>query len=197
MQSVDLALESKNIHRFETCSNLDEGGLTPSIELFKYIKNKSNLPQIIMIRCKNSFIINDPSELEIMKSQIQTFIESGAKHFIFGYIDQNKNIDWDTCKQLIDVIKIHSDTTWSFHMAIDEVNDYDKSFKELIKYKFIRVLTKGGKDAAINNLSQLKYLQTTYGKDIEILVGGKVTKENYKQIHQETGILQFHGTKIF
>lgn len=197
IDSVNLALNSGKISRFETCSNLNEGGLTPDMEVFEYIQNNCDFDQIIMIRPTNTFIVNDESEVETMKLQILNFLNKGGRHFIFGYIDQNRNIDWKICEQLIAIIKTYSNTTWSFHMAIDEVNDYDKAFKELIQHKFVRVLTKGGQGAAVNNLQKLKYLQTTYGKEIEILVGGKVTKDNYEYIHEQTNICQFHGTKIF
>lgn len=81
-------------------------------------------------------------------------------------------------------------------MAIDEVDDYEKAFKTLIDLEFSRVLTKGGKDLAINNIEMIKKLNNFYNDKIEIIIGGKVTSENYLEICHETKINQVHGTKI-
>lgn len=183
------------INRIETCSNLDKGGLTPSFEVFNYIKEK-NVEQVVMIRNKDTFHIEDQSDIDIMLQDIDNFLSLGAKNFIFGYLDSNNKIDVKTMELFINKIKTKQNTTWSFHMAIDYVYDYDEAFETLIKLEFTRVLTKGGKGVAINNLDKLAYLNEKYGKKIQILVGGKVTKDNYIRIHNKTKINQFHGTKI-
>lgn len=81
-------------------------------------------------------------------------------------------------------------------MAIDAANDYDQAFKTLINLGFTRVLTKGGQTPAINNLENLKRLNQVYGNQIEIIVGGKVTDQNYQIIIEKTDIKQVHGVKI-
>lgn len=195
--AIDHALKSNDVDRFETCSNLEEGGLTPTIEIFEYIKAYAkNIDQVIMIRNKNSFYIESQKDIEIMKKSIEEFCQKGGRHFIFGYIDKQGKIDIDSCLKLIETIKKYENTSWNFHMAIDLVNDYDEAFKTLIKHNFTRVLTKGGKSSAIQNIDNLKRLNEKYGNEIEILVGGKVTKDNYLEIHKKTNITQFHGTKI-
>lgn len=183
------------IDRIETCSNLEKGGLTPNIEVFNYIKQK-NIEQVVMIRNKDTFYIENQEDIKIMLNDIDKFLSLGARNFIFGYLDNENKIDKKTMEIFINKIKEKPNTTWSFHMAIDQVCDYDEAFKTLIDLKFIRVLTKGGKDVAINNPNKLLYLNETYGERIQILVGGKVTKDNYLEIKQKTKINQFHGTKI-
>ena len=81
-------------------------------------------------------------------------------------------------------------------MAIDAVEDYDQAFQTLIELQFQRVLIKGGLQPAMHNLKQLKILNAKYGQQIQILVGGQVTKDNYQKICQATGIKQAHGRLI-
>ena len=81
-------------------------------------------------------------------------------------------------------------------MAIDAANDYDQAFKTLIDLGFTRVLTKGGQSPAIDNLENLQRLNQSYGNQIQIIVGGKVTDQNYQSIIEKTGIKQVHGVKI-
>lgn len=189
--------QKNNFERFETCSCLEKGGYTPEVKTYEYIKeNFENHDQIIMIRNTESFILKDENKINDLIKDINVFLNLGAKNFIFGYINENKEIDIELCTKLIKEVKKNNDTSYCFHMAIDEVDDYDKAFKTLIKLGFKRVLTKGGKTPAINNIDNLKKLNDKYGNQIEILVGGKVDANNYLEICKLTNIKQVHGTKI-
>lgn len=99
-------------------------------------------------------------------------------------------------KRIINEVKKVGNTSYCFHMAIDEVQNYDKAFKTSIALGFKRVLTRGGKYSAIKNIDNLKRLSDLYGDKIEIIVGDKIDFNNYKWIHDETKIKQFHGRKI-
>ena len=185
------------IDRIETCSDLDQGGLTPDLETFNYIKNK-NIDQVIMIRRSKHFIIQSQDELNQLILDLNFYLDQGAKSFIFGYLNDKNEIDIDTCKTLINEIKKrnNADLKWVFHMAIDEVDNYEKAFETLIDLEFSRVLTKGGKNLAINNIDRIKKVNNLYNEKIEIIIGGKVTSENYLKICHQTNINQVHGTKI-
>lgn len=163
----------KNIDRFETCSKLNLGGLTPEMDLFKYIRDNSNAKQVIMLRTNDNFTVNN-DEIETIKKQIQSFKKEGANSFIFGFI-KNNEIDLEFTKILIK--ELH-DTEYCFHMAIDELGNYEKNIPLLIELGFSRVLLKGGNAPAINNLNQIKQIVDKYSNQIEILVGGSVTKDN-------------------
>jgi copper homeostasis protein len=66
----------------------------------------------------------------------------------------------------------------------------------LIKLGVTRILTKGGKSSAINNIEHLKELKTYAADRIQLIVGGSVTDKNYLKIASETGIERFHGRKL-
>ena len=185
------------INRIETCSNLDQGGLTPELEVFNYIKSK-NMEQVIMIRRHHSFVIQSETELKQLIDDLNFYLDQGATNFIFGYLTKTNQIDVATCQKLIEQIKFRNNPqlTWNFHMAIDAANDYDQAFKTLIDLGFTRVLTKGGQSPAIDNLENLQRLNQSYGNQIQIIVGGKVTDQNYQSIIEKTGIKQVHGVKI-
>ncbi|MGL5204695.1 MAG: copper homeostasis protein CutC [Metamycoplasmataceae bacterium] len=182
----------KNVDRFETCFDLTKGGLTPKIELFEYIKNNSNIHQVVMIRTNDNFSVNE-NEINIMIKEIEAFKRIGATEFIFGFINKNNEIDIDACKKLI---KQLDGCKYDFHMAIDSLKNYKRDFPILIELGFNRVLTKGGISAAINNTNRLKEIISEFSNKIEIIVGGNVTKENLNEIKDLTGATQFHGTKI-
>ncbi|MGL5617775.1 MAG: copper homeostasis protein CutC [Metamycoplasmataceae bacterium] len=182
----------KSVDRFETCYDLTRGGLTPKIELFEYIKNNSNIHQVVMIRTNDNFSAN-AEEINLMLDQIKTFKKHGATEFIFGFINKNNEIDIDSCKKLI---KNLEGCKYDFHMAIDSLQNYKRDFPILIELGFTRVLTKGGTSAAINNTNVIKEIISEFGDKIEILVGGSINKDNLNEIMILTGATQFHGTKI-
>ncbi|MGL5590533.1 MAG: copper homeostasis protein CutC [Metamycoplasmataceae bacterium] len=182
----------KGVDRFETCYDLTKGGLTPRIELFEYIKNNSNIHQVVMIRTNENFSASD-DEINIMIKEIETFKKIGATEFIFGFINKNNEIDTEACEKLIRNL---DGCKYDFHMAIDSLQNYKRDLPILIKMGFTRVLTKGGKSAAINNTKVIKEIIKDFGNRIEILVGGSVTKDNVNEIMKLTGATQFHGTKI-
>ncbi len=180
-----------NIDRLELCSLLELGGLSPELELVDYCINKLKIDSVIMLRNRNDFDFLD-YDYEIIEDQIQEYKKLGAKNFIFGF-NVNGEIDVNACQKIIKLLK---GCTYSYHMAIDETKDINKSIQTLIKLGFTRVLTKGGPNNALSNVNTLKKLVNQYGDKIEILVGGKVTKDNWKEIKDKTGANQFHGRKI-
>jgi copper homeostasis protein len=59
-----------------------------------------------------------------------------------------------------------------------------------------RILTKGGKSSAMNNLKQIKRLQEHANDKIQLIIGGDVNDDNYQDIHHQTGATRFHGRKL-
>lgn len=182
----------RGVDRFETCYDLSKGGLTPKVELFEYIKNNSNIHQVIMIRTNDNFSANN-DEISLMIDQIKQFKNMGATEFIFGFINENNEIDIKACEELI---KNLNGCKYDFHMAIDNLNNYKRDFPLLIKMGFNRVLTKGGNSPAIQNTDSIKKIIHEFSDKIEIIIGGSVTKNNWEEIVLLTGASQVHGTKI-
>ncbi|MDK2819260.1 MAG: hypothetical protein KFW07_00330 [Mycoplasmataceae bacterium] len=194
IQSIEEAkyFINKKIDRFETCSNLLKGGLTPNIELFNYIKDNSDIHQVVMIRTNDGFEVTE-EEILAMVIQIKELKKLGATEFIFGFI-KNKEIDIPACEKLIDAIG--DSCKYDFHMAIDSLANYERDIPILINMGFNRILTKGGENPAVQNIGSLNSIIKKYGHKIQIIIGGSVTKDNYQEIVSLTNATQVHGTKI-
>ena len=109
LETAQAYLEINKIHlidRIETCSALDQGGLTPDLKLFQYIQAKA-IPQVVMIRRSNNFVLQSASELTWLQADLKFFLSHGAKEFIFGFLDNEQKIDIATCKSLIRTIQQH------------------------------------------------------------------------------------------
>jgi copper homeostasis protein len=81
-------------------------------------------------------------------------------------------------------------------MAFDELQDPKAGIDTLVELGITRILTKGGKTPAMNNLEQLKALNEYAKGRIQLIVGGSVAEENYKAIANATKIQRYHGRKL-
>lgn len=189
--NVEMAIYHK-AERIEICSNLSKGGLSPDLDLCQILlKHKMNV--VVMLRTNDGFHITK-EELVNLKISVQAYIDIGVTDFIFGWVNNN-TIDIESCQEIISCFQ--NKETYSFHMAIDEMPNYDRNIKTLINLGFKRVLTKGGTGSAIENLENLEKLVSLYDDKITIVIGGKVTKNNWEEIREATGASQFHGTKLY
>lgn len=181
------------INRFELCSHLEQGGLSPELGLVDYCLNKLKIPGAIMLRLRNDFTFV-PADLKVYAQQIMQYQALGGNTFIFGFLKAG-HIDIEACKKMIALLDPKA--TYAFHMAIDQTTDYHQSLETLIDLGFKWVLTKGGNaQPAMENLQSLKQVVAQYQNRIHILVGGKVTNENWQAIADATNANWFHGRKI-
>jgi copper homeostasis protein len=179
--------------RIELCARLELGGLTPSFEMLEYALSK-NLSVAAMIRLKEGFSTNS-KDLELMQSAIRAFQKTEVEGFVFGFLTEDRKIDFSALKTLLAESGKKSAV---FHMAFDEISESEQfaAIDALSELGFARVLTKGGSGKALDNVERLKALHEYAEGKITILCGGGVTDENYKELALKTGITQFHGRKL-
>ncbi|MDZ4965140.1 copper homeostasis protein CutC, partial [Clostridium perfringens] len=117
----------------------------------------------------------------------------GANAIVIGALTNENKID----KSFIQKVKeITGHLEITFHMAFDEIEDKKAAIDELVALKIDRILTKGGKISALNNLEKIKEL-IIYAEDrIVIMPGAGITNENRDLVIEKTNAKELHGTKI-
>lgn len=189
-----LLSEKKKADRIELCSHLEFGGYTPTKSLIDYATSFKNSNVFIMIRRKNDNFTTNPSDLKKLISDIKKFRDTKIKGFVFGILTSDNKIDVESMKLLMKETK---NKPVVFHMAFDLIDDKKEAIKTLINLGVRRILTKGcSNPCAIENINELKQLKKWANNKIELVVGGKVTDENYLEIYKKTKINQFHGRKL-
>ncbi|WP_350343046.1 copper homeostasis protein CutC [Proteinivorax tanatarense] len=188
------ALENENLgaHRIELCSNLIEGGVTPSYGTIKKAVSTLKIPVIVMIRPRPGSFEFDKDEIQIMLDDIKKAKELGAYGVAIGALKGDK-IDIKSTRMLVEEAKPLRIT---FHMAFDEVNDQFKAMEQLIKLNIDRILTKGGKESAWEGKEKLRELVCHARGRIIIMPGKGITKDNRESLQKYTKALEVHGTKI-
>ncbi|MDZ5010137.1 copper homeostasis protein CutC [Clostridium perfringens] len=180
-------------NRIELCDNLNEGGTTPSYGTIKKTIENMNLPINVIIRPRGGNFVYSEIEKEIMCLDIEMCRNLGANAIVIGALTNENKID----KSFIQKVKeISGHLEITFHMAFDEIEDKKAAIDELVALKIDRILTKGGKISALNNLEKIKEL-IIYAEDrIVIMPGAGITNENRDLVIEKTNAKELHGTKI-
>ncbi|MBB1272160.1 copper homeostasis protein CutC [Psychromonas sp. SR45-3] len=180
-------------NRIELCDNLLEGGTTPSYGTIKNSVSNISIPINVIIRPRSGNFIYSDEEFEIMLDDIKICKDLMVNGIVYGVLNNENKIDVEKVKI---IMAAASDLKQTFHMAFDEIENKKEAIDILVSLKVDRILTKGGKNSALENLQCLQKL-ITYAQDkIIIIPGGGVNKDNLVQVVKETGAKEVHGSKI-
>ena len=189
------AIEAQKLgaDRVELCDNLEEGGTTPSYGTIKMTVEKLDIPAFVIIRPRGGDFYYSPEEIEIMKEDIKICKSLGVKGVVLGILNRDNTINYEVTKELVNLAKPLEVT---FHKAIDELRNPEEEVEKLASIGVDRILSSGTKATALEGAEVLnKMLEKADGK-IKIVVAGKVTKENLKEVSTKIPSTEFHGKKI-
>lgn len=182
-------------NRIELNSGLFLGGLTPSIGSLQLIKEDFNINTICMVRPRGGGFLYNDEDKKVMFKDAKSFLKANADGIAFGFLNQNKTIDIENTKKMVDIIKNFDNKKKAvFHRAFDCVINPYEAIEQLIDLGIDRLLTSGLKNKAFEGISLIKELNDKYGNKIEILAGSGINYENAKEIIEKTGINQVHSS---
>ena len=174
--------------RFELCSNLHLGGLTPSVNAIDCaVKNLTNSAElVVMIRPEAGNFFVSAECRNLMQKQITLAANAGAHGVVFGAIKHGE-LDLEVTRSLVTTAKQHG-LMVTFHRAFDTLTNPLSALEKLISLEVDRILTAGtpwqsGK-TAFDGLSQLNTYLVHSDNQIEIVMGGGVTLENAEALWQ-------------
>lgn len=161
--------------RIELCENYLLGGVTPKASTLRNLKNNFDVPVYVMIRPRGGNFQYSKKEFEQMKSELLALKKAGADGFVFGIITKNNKVDIIRNSELINLAE---DLPCTFHRAFDQLEDKETAIEDVISCGFSTILTSGGIHAAVEGISELKFLKEKAGNRITILVGGGIRSSN-------------------
>lgn len=186
VQDAEAALTA-GADRIELCEDLSVGGLTPEESSIREIV-KLGLPVMVLIRPHaRGFVYTVNEQLQMLRSS-EKALSAGAHGLVVGALTKQQEINGDF---MATVRKEFPNTPLTFHKAIDETRDIDRSFNYLVSLGFKRALSSGGKEKIIDGVQQITHLQSEYGRDIILLAGGQLRSSNLDEI-VAAGIQEFH-----
>lgn len=181
--------EAGGATRLELCGNLIEGGATPSLGMFRIIKERVNVPVFVMIRPRGGDFLYTEDEFSVMKENVKIFKDNGADGFVFGILAADGSIDKERVKEVMSLCRPLPVT---FHRAFDMARDHEESLETLISLGVDRLLTSGGEPTALEGAPVIKRLVELSKERIVIMAGGGITERNLERIIMGTGVQEFH-----
>ena len=148
-----------------------------------------------MIRPHAKSFTYTEEEIEMMKEDIVVAQNLGVAGVVLGVLNERNEVDEEKLANLLSVV---DGINVTYHRAIDDTENPVEAMRTLKKFhKVTHVLTSGGQGNIVDNIPVLTDMQKVSDGQIQLVVGAGVTKENIKQLLNETGISQAHvGTAV-
>lgn len=186
-----IAAELGGADRIELCTNLAEGGTTPSYGQIKWCVENLQLEVWPLIRPRGGDFLYSDAEFESISHDISFCKQIGCKGVVTGLLNSDGSIDKERCAKIIEVA---SPMPVAFHRAFDMSNDLSKSLETIIALGFVRILTSGGKENAFVGANEIAKLVLQANGRIEIMPGAGITADNITKIASISGAKSFHTT---
>lgn len=186
-----VAAERGGAHRIELCSNLLEGGVTPSAGLISTVRRRLAIDLYVMVRPRGGDFCYTAEEFESMEQDVLTAKQLGADGIVFGILHEDGEVDVARTRRLIEIAQPMKTT---FHRAFDMSRELSKSLADVIETGADRVLTSGGEQKVEDGMPAIAKLVQAANRRIAIMAGGGITESNVHRIMQETGVREIHAS---
>ena len=189
-----IVAQNEGADRIELISASYLGGLTPTkTTLDIAIENGVKIPIMAMVRPRGGGFCYSEIEKEQMYREAKELLEHGAKGIVFGFLNEDRKIEWDETRKMIELCKSYEAES-VFHRAFDCSDEPEYNIQRLIELGCTRVLTSGLGANVEKGAELLKLLQEKFGDRIEILAGAGISTGNIESIIKKTAVTQVHGT---
>jgi len=185
-----VAAERGGARRVEVCSNLAEGGVTPSARLIAMVRKGITIAMHVLIRPRSGDFYYSADEFEVMKRDIVLAKQLGANGVALGVLDEQGRVDVPRTRELAELARPLSVT---FNRAFDTTADLAAALEDVVRAGADRVLTSGGKATADEGVDVIARLVKQSAGRLGILACGTVRAENVAGIVERTGVHEVHA----
>ena len=188
-----LIAQNAGADRVELCADMLVGGTTPTIEIIQQAREHLTINLYVMIRPRGGNFVYSEAEFEQMKSEIETIKKLGVNGFVFGILNEDKTINIEQNKALVELAKPFPCT---FHRAFDEVLDYEQALEDIISCGFSTILTSGTFPNVMEGKEVLKQLVNQANNRIKIMPGGGLRSINISALNDMVNANWYHSSAI-
>ena len=184
-----VAADRGGADRLELCANLVIGGTTPSMELYRRVREKVDIPVHVLIRPRFGDFLYSEEEYEIMRREIRSFIREGADAVVFGSLNADGTINEEQMKGMMEAA---GGKPVKLHRAFDVCRDPWEALDTAKKLGIHTILTSGQEASCYDGRELLKELEEASRGSIEIMAGGGVCAEIIETLRDMSEICCFH-----
>ena len=185
-----MAAQLGGASRVELCSNLSEGGITPSAGLIEMLRSRISIGLQVMIRPRAGDFCYAADEFETMQRDILTARKIGADGVVLGILGADGRVDIQRTRQLVELARPLSVT---FHRAFDMSDDLSRALEDICTAGVDRVLTSGGEQTASLGIDRIAGLVQASRGRIAIMAGGGIREHNAASVLERAGVREIHS----
>jgi len=190
VQSLDdarAALEG-GADRLEVVRAIEDGGLTPPLELVHEIAAHVGLPLRVMVRENAGFRIDD-GELDRLRSAAYAFESAGVHGIVLGFADPGGV----RMEEVMSVLAEAPRVAVTFHRAFDTLLEPDAAIPVVAACPQVdRILTSGGNGSAEDRCARLhRYSMAAAGR-LHIVAGGGVDEDSIRAFARTQCVQEVH-----
>jgi copper homeostasis protein len=175
--------------RVELCSNLFQGGLTPSIGSLKAVREQTDIALNAMIRPREGGFCYSKTELLTARRDAEAFLEYGVDGLVCGFLKEDGTVDTELTKKFV---RLAGSVPVTFHRAIDVVPDWKTAIDQLADIGIARVLTSGLSPNVLLGLDTVKDMVEYAGGRLIIMPGAGITPDTADKVAKYTGCREMH-----
>jgi copper homeostasis protein len=175
--------------RIELCTNLREGGTTPSAATILACKKHLTIPTFVLIRKRGGDFCYSDLEVEVMLQDIVFCRENGIEGVVIGAMTNDKRVHEAHTQAMISAA---GDMQITFHRAFDRMGNPYQALEILKKMNIHRILTSGQAESAVLGIPILKKLIEQSENQLIIMPGAGILPDNMQRIIQATGCNEIH-----
>lgn len=184
-----IAAERGGAARVELCSDLLEGGVTPSTGFIEMVRARVSIGLQVMIRPRGGDFCYTADEFEIMRQDILVAKKLRADGVVLGILNAEGNVDIERTRQLVNLARPLNVT---FHRAIDMSVDLLRAAEDVCQTGANRLLTSGGEQTGWQGVETISRLvEATRGR-ISVIACGGINRDNAASIVERTGVREIH-----
>jgi len=175
--------------RLEIVRDLQQGGLTPSLNLVREIKRATELPVRVMLRESPGYQTNGPEEIERLCRAAEAFAALDIDGFVLGFLNDGE-VDIELTQR---VLACAPQTRATFHHAFEDANDKLRALTDIKQLPQVdRILSSGGTDQLRSRVQRLAEYEHAAAPELTILAGGGIDGAAIVEIKRATRIREFH-----
>jgi copper homeostasis protein len=177
--------------RVELCSDLMEGGITPSSGLIQAVRAAIAIDLYVMIRPRAGDSLYSENEFELMALDIIEAKRLGADGVVLGMLTADGQVDIARTEKLV---RLAAPMGLTFHRAIDMTPNTAKACEDVLATGAQRILTSGGKQTALLGAEEIaRMVEVARGK-IAIMAGSGINAHSLAKVARTSGATEFHAS---
>ena len=184
-----VAAERGGADRIELCSDLIEGGLTPSYGMLRTVRAAVNIELMAMVRPRGGDFCYSDAEFLVMQEDLAAAKDAGADGVVFGLLSPDGTVDTARTKHLLELARPLPVT---FHRAFDMTRDPFAALEQLAALRVDRLLTSGQEPTVLEGVDLIAELVRRAGRRLIVMPGGGITDRNVSRIVSATGVTEVH-----